>query len=436
MAEDYFDRATIEVRSGTGGSGAASFRREKFVPRGGPDGGDGGRGGHVYLLADPDLNTLLAFRYERKFAAQNGGNGQKKNMHGRNGDDFVVRVPPGTVVRATIDSETYTIDLARPGQRLLAARGGRGGLGNVHFTTAVRQAPRIAELGEPGQRLELELELKLIADVGLVGFPNAGKSTLLSVVSAARPKIASYPFTTLQPNLGIVDVGIHDRFVVADIPGLIEGAHAGVGLGHDFLRHVERTRVLIHVVDAAGVDGRDPLDDFQQINAELHLYRPELAERPQVVALNKLDLPEARENLARLRRELPVAPENFFPIAAATREGVDALLRRVAELLREQPAPVRDAVEPGEEPLTWPLPVVNENSFTVERERGGWRVRGPKIERLVRMTNFNQPEAVDRVQRVLDATKISQALLEAGLQEGDMVYIAEAELEWDSQRFE
>jgi GTP-binding protein len=436
MAEDYFDRATIEVRSGTGGAGAATFRREKFVPRGGPNGGDGGRGGHVYLVARDDLNTLLAFRYERKFAAENGGNGQKNNMHGRQGKDLEIAVPVGTVVRATIDGESYEIDLARPGQRLVAARGGRGGLGNIHFTTAVRQAPRIAELGEPGQHLTLELELKLIADVGLVGFPNAGKSTLLSVISAARPKIANYPFTTLQPNLGIVDVGAADRFVVADIPGLIEGAHAGVGLGHDFLRHVERTRVLIHMVDAAGVDYRDPADDFRQINEELRLYRPELAARPQVVALNKMDLAEARENLPRLREELGVPREDLFPIAAATREGVDALLRRVAELLREQPAPAREPVEPDEEPLEWPLPEVDERKFSVEPERGGWRVRGGKIERLVRMTNFAQPEAVDRVQRVLEATGISQALLDAGLQEGDMVYIAEAELEWDSQRFE
>ncbi len=433
---DYFDYATITVRAGTGGAGAATFRREKFVPLGGPNGGDGGRGGHVYLVADPSLNTLLSFRYERRFSAENGGGGGKNNMHGRQGKDLEIPVPAGTVVRATIDGEPYEIDLARPGQRLLVARGGRGGLGNVHFTSSVRQAPRIAERGEPGQELELELELKLIADVGLVGFPNAGKSTLLSVISAARPKIANYPFTTLQPNLGIVDLGVHDRFVAADIPGLIEGAHAGVGLGHDFLRHVERTRVLIHVVDAAGVDFRDPLDDFRQINEELRLYRPELAERPQVVALNKMDLPEARENLPRLRSELPVAAEDLFPIAAATREGVDALLRRVAELLRELPAPASQPVEPDEPALAWPLPVVDENAFRVAAEGKGWRVRGVKIERLVKMTNFNQPEAVDRVQRVLDAMGVSQALLNAGLQEGDIVAIGETELEWDSQRFE
>lgn len=436
MAEDYFDRATIQIRSGNGGGGAATFRREKFVPRGGPNGGDGGRGGHVYLVADPNLNTLLSFRYERSFAAESGGNGQKNNMHGRQGRDLIIKVPPGTVARVAIDGLTYEVDLARPGQRLIAARGGRGGLGNVHFTTSTRQVPRIAERGEPGQELTLELELKLIADVGLVGFPNAGKSTLLSVISAARPKIANYPFTTLQPNLGLVDVGEYDRFVVADIPGLIEGAHAGVGLGHDFLRHVERTRVLIHIVDAAGVDYRDPADDFQQINTELRLYQPELAERPQIVALNKLDLPEARANLPRLQAELGVPAANLFPIAAATREGVDTLLRRVAELLREHPAPMLDPVEPDEPPLAWPLPPVEENAFTVEREGDAWRVRGVKIERLMTMTNFNQPEAVDRLQRVFDATGISQALINAGLQEGDLVRVGTTELEWDSLRFE
>jgi GTP-binding protein len=436
MSNDYFDQATIEVRSGAGGNGSATFRREKFIPRGGPNGGDGGRGGHVYIVADPDLNTLLHFLYERKFAAETGGHGGKNNMHGRQGRDAIVRVPPGTIVRAEINGETYTIDLARPGQRLLAARGGRGGLGNIHFTSSTRQAPRIAELGEPGQYLTLELELKLIADVGLVGFPNAGKSTLLSVISAARPKIANYPFTTLQPNLGIVDVSDYDRFVVADIPGLIEGAHAGVGLGHDFLRHVERTRVLIHLVDAAGVDGRDPLADFHQINAELRLYQPALADRPQLVALNKLDLPEAQANLERLQRELPVPPENLFPIAAATNHGIERLLHRVADLLRTDPAPQRDPVEPDTPDLTWPLPMVNENDYSVEAEETGWRIRGVKIERLVAMTNFKQPDAVDRLQRVLDATGISDDLFNAGVQDGDTVRIGSAELEWDNNRME
>jgi GTP-binding protein len=436
MANDFFDRATISVRAGNGGSGAATFRREKFIPRGGPNGGDGGRGGHIYLVADPELNTLLHFSFERKFAAERGGHGQKNKMYGAHGQDLVVRVPPGTVARTVIDGVEYEVDLAIPGQRLLAARGGKGGLGNVHFTTSTRQAPRIAEYGEPGQDLTIELELKLIADVGLVGFPNAGKSTLLSVISAAQPKIASYPFTTLQPNLGLVTVGDYERFVAADIPGLIEGAHTGVGLGHDFLRHIERTRVIIHVVDAAGVDGRDPLDDFHQINAELRQYRPELAERPQVVALNKLDLPEAQASLDRLRREIPADQADIIPIAAATREGVEALLRRVSERLRELPvapiAPVADDLPD----LEWGVPVVDPNIYNIERDGGNWRVRGVKIERLVAMTNFDQPEAVDRVQRVLDATGISDALLKAGLQEGDTVVIGKQEMLWsDTERF-
>lgn len=429
MPGDLYDKVTIFVKAGNGGNGSAAFRREKYVPRGGPSGGDGGRGGHVYLLADAQLNTLLSFRYEKKFVAENGAHGGKNMMYGRQGRDVTVRVPPGTVVRTEIDGQTYTVDLERPGQRLLAARGGKGGLGNVHFATATRQTPRIAELGEPGEEFWLELELKLIADVGLIGFPNAGKSTLLSVISAARPKIAAYPFTTLQPNLGLVEVG-DQRFVVADVPGLIEGAHQGVGLGIDFLRHVERTRLLVHIIDAAGVDGRDPLTDYHQINAELRQYQPELAQRPQVVVLNKLDLPEAQANLERLQRELPVAAEDLFAIAAVTREGVADLLAHIAQRLREIPAPRRDPVDPDEPALTWPVPEVDPNLFTVEPEGQGWRVRGRKIERLIAMTNFSQPEALDRIQRVLDASGISAALLEAGVQDGDTVYINQAELVW------
>ncbi len=430
---EFVDQATIIVKSGRGGSGSASFRREKFIPRGGPDGGDGGRGGHVYLLADASLNTLLAFRYEQEFAAEDGGNGGTRNRTGKRGKDCYVRVPPGTQVRTQIDGDLYTVDLERPNQRLLAARGGRGGLGNVHFATAARQVPRIAELGEPGEQFRLELELKLLADVGLVGFPNAGKSTLISVISAARPKIAHYPFTTLQPNLGLVEVH-NQRFVVADIPGIIEGAHRGVGLGFDFLRHVERTRLLLHVVDAAGVDGRDPLDDYRRINEELQLYRRDLAERPQIVVLNKLDLPEAQANVPRLRAAIAAEhPERaIVTLAAATREGIDLLLDQVVAQLREMPAPRRDPVEPDEPPLTWGLPVVNPDTFTVERDGAGWRVRGGKIERLIRMTNFSQPEALDRIQRVLEASGISAALQRAGVSDGDTVYIADAELQWSN----
>jgi GTP-binding protein len=429
MPGELFDRATIVVQAGDGGDGSATFRREKYIPRGGPDGGDGGRGGHVYLLADPHLNTLLSFKERTRFAAERGGSGGTSRKHGRNGRDTTVRVPPGTVVRTVIDDVAYALDLDAPGMRLLAARGGKGGLGNVHFATSTYQVPRIAELGEPGEQHQLELELKILADVGLVGFPNAGKSTLLSVISAARPKIAPYPFTTLQPNLGVV--GLDDySFVAADIPGLIEGAHRGAGLGFDFLRHVERTRLLIHVVDAAGVDGRDPLADFYQINEEMRLYQPELADRPQLVALNKADLPDAQANLARLSSAIQAEQVDVLPISAATREGVDTLLQRVVARLKELPAPQR---EQREETLVWPVPEVDERAYAVERERNGFRVRGKRIERLISMTNFAQADSLMRIQRVMEASGISAALLRAGVEEGDPVYIEKAELIWSDE---
>ncbi len=428
---DLIDRATIHVKAGDGGDGAATFRREKYVPRGGPNGGDGGRGGDVYIQADRQLNTLLKFQYDRRFEAPKGRNGAVQRQTGRSGDDLLVTVPPGTMVRATINGETYEMDLVQHGQRLLAARGGKGGLGNVHFTTSTHQAPRIAELGQPGEEYELQLELKLLADVGLVGYPNAGKSTLLSAISAARPKIANYPFTTLTPNLGVVEVGTQ-TFVVADIPGLIEGAHAGVGLGYDFLRHVERTRLLVHVIDASGYEGRDPLDDWRQINEELRLYQPALAERPQIVVLNKMDLPEARDNEARLRKAIDVPKTDLFAISAATGEDVQPLVRRMAERLRELPNPFAD-IPQSDEVLRWPEPVVDPNAFTIEREDDAYRVRGKKIEQLVSMLNFAQPESLDRLQRVLEATGITQALEEAGVTEGDTVRIEKAELEWSDE---
>ena len=429
MAGEFFDSAHIFVEAGNGGDGSATFRREKYIPLGGPDGGDGGHGGSVYLVADSHLNTLLPFREKMKFVAPPGGNGGTSRKTGRTGRDVFVRVPPGTVVRATVEGTAYTIDLAAAGMQLVAARGGKGGLGNTHFATSTYQVPRLAELGEPGQQLELELELKLLADVGLIGFPNAGKSTLLSVISAAKPKIAPYPFTTLQPNLGVVGVGDFS-FVAADIPGLIEGAHRGVGLGFDFLRHVERTRLLIHVVDAAGVDGRDPLDDVRQINEELRLYQPELAERPQVIALNKGDLPEAAERLDALRAALDADPADIVAISAATRDGVDALLARVALRLGDLPAPLGPVEETT---LVWPVPEVDERRFTVEPERRGYRVRGKKIERLIAMTNFAQSDSIMRIQRVLEASGISDALIRAGVQEGDSVYIEKSALVWTDE---
>jgi len=427
MTEDYFDQATIFLHAGTGGDGMATMRREKFVPRGGPDGGDGGRGGHIYLLADPSINTLLQFRQKDRFQAEPGSNGGTARRHGRDGHDVIIKVPLGTQAKATIEGKTYTVDLVAAGQKLLAARGGKGGLGNLHFTTSTNQAPRIAELGEPGQKVELQLELKLLADVGLVGFPNAGKSSLIAAISAARPKIANYPFTTLQPNLGVVAYG-DDTFVVADIPGLVEGAHRGVGLGHSFLRHIERTRVLIHVVDLAAIDERDPWLDYQRINEELVHYRPELAERPQIIALNKIDIPDAQVYLDEYLPKFKAEGRPVFVISAAARTGLEPLIRQVVAFLATQPSMIDRT--PRAEVLEWPLPDADEYRFTVTPEVNGFRVRGRRIERLVSMTNFAQSESLARLQRVLEATGISAELLKQGIQIGQTVYIEKASLTW------
>ncbi|HYF62077.1 MAG TPA: GTPase ObgE [Herpetosiphonaceae bacterium] len=432
---DFIDHVNILVRAGSGGDGLATFRREKYVPRGGPDGGDGGRGGDVYLEVSPHLNTLLPFKFQTEFEAKNGRTAGRQKQTGRSAEDLVVAVPPGTSVSAEIEGEVQTVDLLFPGQRLLVARGGKGGLGNVHFATASNQVPRIAELGQPGEERELHLELKVIADVGLVGFPNAGKSSLLSIVSAAKPKIGHYPFTTLSPNLGVVDLNDF-TFVMADIPGLIEGASQGVGLGHDFLRHIERTRLLVHVIDAAGTEGRDPYEDFVTINQELKAYSEELAQRPQIVALNKHDLPDAQaydEILKPQIVEWGIAAEDIFTISAATNQGVQPLLARIVAHLREMPA--RYVTLPhSDEVLTFQFANVDPNAFWIEEEEdGGIRVHGIKIERLVSMTNFAQSESLDRLQRVLQAMGVSDALLSAGVKNGDTVRIEKAELIWNDQ---
>ncbi|MCR4398093.1 MAG: GTPase ObgE [Firmicutes bacterium] len=330
----FVDRAKIWVKGGDGGNGCVAFRREKYVPRGGPSGGDGGRGGNVVLVVDGGLRTLMDFKHKVHLKAEKGRNGQGSNMTGADGADLVVRVPPGTVVKA--EDGSILADLTDEGQSFIAARGGRGGRGNARFATPVRRAPRIAERGAPGEERWLTLELKLLADVGIVGFPNAGKSTLLSRVTSARPRIGDFPFTTLTPNLGVVEVEGDGSFVLADIPGLIEGAHEGKGLGHEFLRHIERTRVLIHVIDAAGVDGRDPCSDFGVVNAELGMHDPSLAGLPQVVALNKIDLPQASANLQRLLEVVGNEGYEAFPISAVTGEGVGRMIRRTYEVLRRQ----------------------------------------------------------------------------------------------------
>ncbi len=422
-----YDEAKIYVKGGDGGNGAVAFRREKFVPRGGPAGGNGGKGGDVYLIVDPHLNTLLPFRKKVHFKAERGEHGKGKNQHGRSGRDLYIPVPPGTVV---YDAETGELlaDLTEPGQKVLVARGGRGGRGNAAFKSSVRQAPRIAEKGEPGEERWLRLELKLIADVGIIGVPNAGKSTLLSRISNARPKIADYPFTTLQPNLGLVEVDGRD-FVVADIPGLIEGAHAGAGLGHQFLRHVERCRVLIHLLNG---DSPDPVGDFDAINQELALFNPTLAEKPQLVVYNKMDLPHARERWPEVKAALAErGVTDPMAISAATGEGVQDMLRRVAAMLEAAPEPTK--VQPAP-PRVWRLEE-DEDTFTIERdeETGAWVVRGKRIERVARMTNWDYYDAIMRFQRILDRMGITEALEKAGVQEGDTVRIGDVELVWTNE---
>ncbi|MBC7263038.1 MAG: GTPase ObgE [Chloroflexi bacterium] len=417
----FFDEAKIHVRAGDGGNGCVSFRREKYVPLGGPNGGNGGAGGDVYIVASRHLNTLLAFEKKRHFKAGRGEHGRGKDQHGARGEDVLIEVPLGTVVRDAESGELLA-DLVADGQKVLVAKGGRGGRGNASFATPTNQAPRIAEKGEPGQERWLTLELRLIAEVGIIGVPNAGKSTLLSVISAARPKIADYPFTTLIPNLGVVH-GERRDFVVADLPGLIEGAHQGRGLGDRFLRHIERTRLLIHLLDGAS---QDPLADYEAINKEMALFDQTLAERPQIIVLNKMDLPSAREVWPRIQEAMAARGVTSHAISAITGEGVRDLLRIVERTLAELPEP-----EPVEEMVILrPASAMEDQSFTISTENGGYRVSGKRIERIAAMTDWNNDEAVARFQRILKAMGIWQALEERGIQPGDTVWIGGTELEW------
>lgn len=419
----FFDEAKINVKSGKGGDGSIAFRREKFVPFGGPSGGNGGRGGDVYLVADRNLNTLIHFKKRVHFKAENGGRGSGKNQQGKAGEDRLIPVPPGTIAYDA-DSDEFLADLVEDGQQVLVARGGRGGRGNAAFASPTNQAPRLAEHGEPSEERWLRLELKLIADVGVIGMPNAGKSTLLSVVSAARPKIAAYPFTTLQPNLGVVQVDEYQSFVMADVPGLIEGASEGVGLGHQFLRHVERTRLLIHLLDGAAVD---PLADHQTINRELAQFSERLAEKPQIVVLNKMDLPDAQAWWPLVQEAMDEQDIEAYAISAVSGQGVRTLMQRIPEILRTLPA-----MELAPEAPAVFRPAEGEDAFTVEREEDGWRVRGVRVERVAAMTPFVIPEAAARFQRQLRAMGVEQALEDAGVQPGDLVRIGEQELEWQA----
>jgi GTP-binding protein len=417
----FFDQVKIYIKSGDGGDGCVAFRREKFVPFGGPSGGHGGAGGNVYLEVDRNLNTLVHFKKRSHFKAEGGVRGSSKNQQGRTGEDQVIPVPPGTMVYDA-DTDEFLADLVENGQRVLLARGGRGGRGNSAFATPTNQAPRMAEHGEPGEERWLRIELKLIADVGVIGMPNAGKSTLLSVVSAARPKIASYPFTTLQPNLGVVLVDGYHSFVMADVPGLIEGASEGVGLGHQFLRHVERTRLLIHLLDGAATD---PLADHEIINRELAQFSERLAAKPQVVVLNKMDLPDAQSWWPLVQDAMAERDIEIHAISAVSQQGVRELMARIVDLLQElPPAEVFDQAPAVFRPLE------DEETFTVEPEEAAWRVRGRQVERVAAMTPFTLPEAAARFQRQLRAMGVVDALEAAGVQPGDMVRIGEQELEW------
>ncbi len=416
----FIDQVKIYVKAGDGGNGMATFRREKFVPQGGPSGGDGGRGGNVVLKVSPHVNTLLDLRYRKHHRADNGENGGSSNKQGRMGRDLTILVPPGTIVYDD-DTGLPLADLTELEQTVTIAKGGRGGRGNARFATSTQQAPTFAEQGEPGEERYLRLELKLLADVGLVGFPNAGKSTLLAHVSAARPKIADYPFTTLTPNLGVVKVD-EQTFVMADIPGLIEGAHLGQGLGHEFLRHIERTRVILHMVDAAGWDGRDPLADFHAINQELAKYAPELAERPQIVALNKMDLPEAQARAATFTQALQEQGHQVFPISAVTGQGVQQMLRATVALLATAPLPQAVIIpEPVEEDKT---------TLQVTIDDGVFVVQGHQVERRVAMTNLDNEEALFRLQHALRRYGVFAALQAAGVQAGDTVRIRDLEFDY------
>ena len=417
----FVDHARVYVRGGDGGNGIVAFRREKYVPMGGPAGGDGGRGGNVVFVADEGLSTLMDFKYRRHFKAMRGTHGQGKNMHGAGGEDLTVKVPVGTVIRDD-DTGEVIADLTRNGQEVVVARGGRGGRGNARFATSVNKAPSLSENGEPGQERWVKLELKLLADVGLVGFPNAGKSTLISRLSAARPKIADYPFTTLVPNLGVVVTRSKESFVVADIPGLIEGAHRGSGLGHEFLRHIERTRVLLFVLDTAQTEGRDVLEDYQILRQELELYRPDLMKRPFLIVANKMDIPEAQENYERLRAEFG---HLVHAVSAVTGLGVNALVEETFHLLQSVP---RDIVISGEEPVIRRFE--EEEAFRIERVNGVFEVSGKRIEKILAMTNFNTDEGLRRFQMIVEKMGLEEALRRQGIKPGDTVKIDDFEFEY------
>ncbi|ADU29747.1 GTPase ObgE [Evansella cellulosilytica] len=424
----FVDKVKIYVKGGDGGNGMVAYRREKYIPDGGPAGGDGGKGADVVFEVDEGLRTLMDFRYQKHFKADRGENGRPKNQHGKSRDDMVVKVPPGTTI---IDEETEKIiaDLTEHGQRAVIAHGGRGGRGNSRFASPSNPAPEIAENGQPGQERNLVLELKVLADVGLVGFPSVGKSTLLSVVSAARPKIADYHFTTLTPNLGVVETDDQRSFVMADLPGLIEGAHSGVGLGHQFLRHIERTRVIVHVIDMSGLEGRDPYEDYVTINEELEQYNMRLTERPQIVVANKMDLPTSEENLQAFREKVEDSVE-IFPISAVTKKGLNPLLRSIVDKVETTPEFPLYEEEQIEQRVVYKFQQ-KEAPFEISRDDdGAYVIAGHEIETMFKMTNFDRHDSVRRFARKMRHMGIDQALRDRGAKDGDTVRILSHEFEF------
>ena len=420
----FVDYTKIFVKSGDGGNGAITFRREKYVAAGGPDGGDGGNGGNVYFIVDPDANTLINFRYNKKYKAQNGENGSGNRCYGKSGEDLYIKVPLGTVIK---DSQTGKViaDLSEKGQKELIFPGGRGGKGNAHFATSTRQAPRFAQNGEKGIEKEIILELKLLADVGLIGFPNVGKSTILSMVTSARPKIADYHFTTLEPNLGVVKTEYGDSFVIADIPGIIEGASEGTGLGLQFLRHIERTRLLLHVIDISGSENRKPVEDFKIINEELKKYSEKLSKRKQIIVANKIDSMQDETLYQELEELAKKENLEIFTVSAATGEGLKQLFTRVSEVLKTLPK--ENIIEDNGETL---YTLKEEKGFDIVVENGEYIVKGPDIDRLMRRVNLEDNESLYFFQKMLNNLGIEEALKKAGIQEGDTVKFNEWEMEW------
>ena len=419
----FVDKATITVKAGNGGNGLVSFHREKYVPDGGPDGGDGGRGGNIIFKADKTISTLIDFAHKKTFTARNGEDGKARNSFGRKGEDLYILVPVGTVIKEATTGRVMK-DMSEDGEEFIAAKGGNGGWGNVHFASATRQTPKFAKDGLKGQERELILELKLIADVGLAGFPNVGKSTLLSAVSAARPKIANYHFTTLEPNLGVIKMGEGKSFVMADIPGLIEGAHEGIGLGHEFLRHIERTRLIVHIVDVSGVEGRNPIEDYEKINNELSLYSASLAERPQIVVANKTDIIQDESLLEEFRNYIEEKGLKLFEISAAAHQGTKELINYVSQIL--------DTLEPVEiYEADFEEENFEEEPFEVRKEGDTYVVEGPYIEKLLRHSNFEDAESMQYFQIALRRKGVIQALENAGCGEGDPVRMYELEFDYE-----